>query len=250
MNNQNSEKENPSPIYFSPTGGKLPPIENENIGEEAYTADGPMGMTEEYQEFIEPLQEALLAYLVSLPDGHKKEMTSKVIDKLALPLKNKEGKKLHLYIPIMSIVPKKYKEKITGTLEYRELLEDTMQEEYNKQHLKEQIKHTNDIAEEAMKKWLNAKHDAVNHPSHYTTNTPIIRVKCECGKVIEVPIECIDVIRNMPSWKGNAIKYLWREGLKEDAELDIKQKTIQDLEKAIWYINDRIKQLKGESSCT
>ena len=27
MNNQNSEKENPSPIYFSPTGGDLPPIE-------------------------------------------------------------------------------------------------------------------------------------------------------------------------------------------------------------------------------
>ena len=102
----------------------------------------------------------------------------------------------------------------------------------------------NDIATEAMKKWLNAKHDAVNHPSHYTTNTPIIRIKCECGKVVEVPIECIDVIRNMPSWKGNAIKYLWREGLKEDAELDIKQKTIQDLEKAIWYIKDRIKELK------
>lgn len=244
MSNQVSKEESVESIVLHSTGDNKPPIENENMGEEAYTADGLMGMTEEYQEFIEPLQEALFTYLVSLPDGHKKEMTSKVIDKLALPLKNKEGKKLHLYIPIMSIVPKKYKEKITGTLEYRELLEDTMQEEYNKQHLKEQIKHTNDIAEEAMKKWLNAKHDAVDHPSHYTTNTPIIRVKCECGKVIEIPIECIDVIRNMPSWKGNAIKYLWREGLKEDAELDIKQKTIQDLEKAIWYIKDKIKELK------
>ena len=244
MSNQVSKEESVESIVLYSTGDNKPPVENENMEEEAYTADGLMGMTKEYQEFIEPLQEALFTYLASLPDGHKKEMTSKVIDKLALPLKNKEGKKMHLYIPIMSIVPKKYKEKITGTLEYRELLEDTMQEEYNKQKLKEQIKHTNDIAEEAMKKWLNAKHDAVNHPSHYTINTPIIRVKCECDKVIEVPIECIDVIRNMPSWKGNAIKYLWREGLKEDAELDIKQKTIQDLEKAIWYIKDRIKELK------
>lgn len=37
----------------------------------------------------------------------------------------------------------------------------------------------------------------------------------------------------------NAIKYLWRAGLKySDNE-------IQDLEKAIWYIQDKIKQLKG-----
>ena len=244
MSNQNSEKENPSPIYFSPTGDNLPPIENENIGEEAYTADGLMGMTKEYQEFIGPLQEALFAYLVSLPEGHKKEMTSKAIDKLALPLKNKEGKKMHMYIPIMSIIPKEYKEKITGTLEYRELLEDTTQEEYNKQHPKEPIKHTNDIAEEAMKKWFNAKHDVVNHPSHYNTNNPIIRVKCKCGEIIEVPIECIDVIRNMPSWKGNAIKYLWRCGLKKEEGMSDVDKEIQDLEKAIWYIKDKIEMIK------
>ena len=31
MNNQNSEKENPSTIYFSPTGGDLPPIKEEDI---------------------------------------------------------------------------------------------------------------------------------------------------------------------------------------------------------------------------
>lgn len=30
MNNQNSEKENPSTIYFSPTGGDLPPIKEED----------------------------------------------------------------------------------------------------------------------------------------------------------------------------------------------------------------------------
>ena len=88
---------------------------------------------------------------------------------------------------------------------------------------------------------------AVNHPSHYTTNNPIIKVRCKCGEVIEVPIECIDVIRDMPSWKGNAIKYLWREGLKEDASLDIKQKTIEDLEKSLWYIKDRINVLKTQN---
>lgn len=243
MSNQVSKEESVESIVLHSTGDNKPPVEDKNMGEEAYTADGLMGMTKEYQEFIEPLQEALFDYLVSLPDGHKKEMTSKVIDKLALPLKNKEGKKMHIYIPIMSIIPREYKEKITGTLEYRELLEDTMQKKYDKQALRNSL--PNDIAEEATKKGINTKHDAVNHPSHYTTNTPIIRVKCECGKIVEVPIECIDVVRNMPSWKGNAIKYLWREGLKEDAELNIKQKTIQDLEKAIWYVKDRINVLKS-----
>lgn len=85
---------------------------------------------------------------------------------------------------------------------------------------------------------------AVDHPTHYNTNNPAIYAKCECGGIIEYIIECIDVIRDMPSWKGNAIKYLWRAGLKGDAELTKLDKEIQDLEKAIWYINDRIKYLK------
>ena len=48
----------------------------------------------------------------------------------------------------------------------------------------------------------------------------------------------------MPSWKGNAIKYLWRAGLKSDADLSETEKTIEDLEKAIWYIKDKIKMIK------
>lgn len=85
----------------------------------------------------------------------------------------------------------------------------------------------------------------VEHPSHYNTNNPTIRTKCGCNKVSEISIECIDVIRNMPVWKGNAVKYLWRAGLKKDTALDKKQKEIEDLKKAIWYINDRIKQLEN-----
>ena len=92
------------------------------------------------------------------------------------------------------------------------------------------------------------KTDSVNHPLHYTTNSPIIKIKCAfdcaCGTIISKSIECIDVIRNMPTWKGNAIKYLWRAGLKKDASLDDRQKEIEDLEKAVWYIQDRIQQLK------
>jgi hypothetical protein len=41
------------------------------------------------------------------------------------------------------------------------------------------------------------------------------------------------------------MKYLWRCGLKPDAGLSVRAKEIQDLEKAAYYINDRITHLKG-----
>lgn len=61
-------------------------------------------------------------------------------------------------------------------------------------------------------------HDQVNHPAHYT-----------CGD-----IECIDAIkaalgrtRFIDYCRGNAMKYIWRSGLKGDAT--------EDLRKAAWY---------------
>lgn len=72
--------------------------------------------------------------------------------------------------------------------------------------------------------------DNVNHPEHYCSHPS--------------GIECIEVARHYCFSIGNAIKYLWRAGLKKDASLADNQKEIEDLEKAIWYINDRIKSLK------
>lgn len=74
--------------------------------------------------------------------------------------------------------------------------------------------------------------DNVNHPSHYTSHPS--------------GVECIDITRHYCFDIGNAIKYLWRAGLKKDpnrAEID---KEIEDLEKANWYINDRIRLLEKE----
>lgn len=76
--------------------------------------------------------------------------------------------------------------------------------------------------------------DNVNHPKHYTEHPS--------------GIECIDITRHYCFAIGNAIKYLWRAGLKKDASLSDKEKEIEDLKKAVWYINDRIKQLENEKS--
>ena len=48
-------------------------------------------------------------------------------------------------------------------------------------------------------------------------------------------VECIDTIRHLPFNVGNAIKYLWRAGDKVGPE-----KLREDLEKALWYIQDAI----------
>ena len=91
----------------------------------------------------------------------------------------------------------------------------------------------------------NNTNDMVNHPSHYTTGLPTLVVQCdECGTTLKREIECIDVIRNMPAWKGNVIKYTWRAGLKKDAAMEDIDKEIEDLEKAQWYLMDRVKQLR------
>ena len=75
------------------------------------------------------------------------------------------------------------------------------------------------------------KTDNVNHPAHYTW------LKDLCG------IEVIDITRHMDFCLGNAIKYILRAGHKKDASLTDTDKQIEDLNKAIWYINDEINRI-------
>lgn len=73
--------------------------------------------------------------------------------------------------------------------------------------------------------------DPVNHPRHYTD-----------GK-----IEVIDYIedKKMGYHLGNACKYISRAGKKDPS------KTIEDLRKAVWYINRYIEVLeKGDTDET
>lgn len=77
--------------------------------------------------------------------------------------------------------------------------------------------------------------DKVNHPSHYTW------LKDKCG------IEVIDITRHMDFNLGNAIKYILRAGHKSEEGYTDNLKEIEDLKKAIWYINDKIKMLENET---
>lgn len=60
--------------------------------------------------------------------------------------------------------------------------------------------------------------DLVNHPPHYTNHPS--------------GIECIQITEHMGFNLGNALKYIWRADLKDDA--------LEDLRKAAWYIDREI----------
>ena len=74
--------------------------------------------------------------------------------------------------------------------------------------------------------------DNVNHPSHYTW------LKEKCG------IEVIDITRHMDFNLGNAIKYILRAGHKSEDGYSNVDKTIEDLQKAIFYLNDEIELIR------
>lgn len=75
------------------------------------------------------------------------------------------------------------------------------------------------------------KDNNVNHPKHYTLHPS--------------GIECIVIVEHMTFNIGNAVKYLWRVGLKGDHRKRI-DAAIEDLQKAAWYVNREIARLESE----
>lgn len=64
---------------------------------------------------------------------------------------------------------------------------------------------------------LESKSDAVTHPTHYNAHPS--------------GVECIDLIRGLEFPIGNAVKYVWRAGLKDGNAAE------QDLDKALYYLD-------------
>ena len=54
-------------------------------------------------------------------------------------------------------------------------------------------------------------------------------------------VECIQITEHMNFCLGNAIKYIWRAGLKSNSE-------IEDLRKARWYIDREIQRIIKENT--
>lgn len=65
-------------------------------------------------------------------------------------------------------------------------------------------------------------YDPVNHPPHYTNHPS--------------GVECITITEHMNFCLGNAMKYIWRADMKGNA--------VEDLEKAVFYLNREIERRK------
>lgn len=76
-----------------------------------------------------------------------------------------------------------------------------------------------------------SKDEMVNHPPHYTWLKEL------------VGIEVIDIVRHLDFDLGCAVKYILRQGRKSEKGMSDKEKAVEDLRKAIWYIEDRIKMI-------
>lgn len=75
-------------------------------------------------------------------------------------------------------------------------------------------RNVNDVVNDAMDTAINTM-DAIHHPKHYTSD--------DCG------VEAIEVTSLLPACISNAVKYVWRCGKKDE--------DLQELKKALWYIN-------------
>ena len=74
--------------------------------------------------------------------------------------------------------------------------------------------------------------DKISHPNHYTSHPS--------------GIECIEIAKYYDFCIGSAIKYLWRAGLKTEEGKSAKTKEIEDLKKAITFIQFKIDTLTKE----
>lgn len=70
--------------------------------------------------------------------------------------------------------------------------------------------------------------DMVNNPPHYRQHPS--------------GVECIAIVEHMNFCLGNAVKYIWRSGLKTGT----RDAQIEDLEKSVWYVRREIERLKKE----
>ena len=75
----------------------------------------------------------------------------------------------------------------------------------------------------AINKKYNSKWFNVYHPPHY--------------KAHPSGVECIEITEHMSFCLGNAMKYIWRAGIKTDDP-------VHDLSKAVWYINREIAKIE------
>lgn len=71
--------------------------------------------------------------------------------------------------------------------------------------------------------------ERVNHPSYYA---------------LPNGLEAIDIARHLSFDLGNVVKYVVRAGRKTEQGLTSREKQLEDLKKALFYLQDEIKRVE------
>lgn len=142
---------------------------------------------------------------------------------------NKQGGELETFLL-------KNNTSVPKLLEMEKTIAETKQEEFAKNafsayDIQKQDKRHKEEFDEIQKAVLRKinNEERVNHPKHYQHPSGV---------------ECITVARHHDFNTGNALKYLWRAGLKQEQGISPFDKQIEDLQKAVFYIQDEIKFLQ------
>ena len=117
----------------------------------------------------------------------------------------------------------KHQNKIYNEHEYGNVYSDEHNIAYNNELADEY-----ECAQENFEKSVD-EYDSVNHPAHYVGN-----------------IEVIDFIedKHLNYNLGNCVKYISRAGKKREVGMSIQEKTLNDLQKARWYLDREISTLE------
>ena len=294
MNNQNSKEDNPSPINFSPTGGKLPPVEKKDMVNHPPHYKGENGI-----ECIDAMEAAFGKEEVSI---FCKCNAFKYLFRNRIKQQGESIQKAAWYID-------KYKQLVEEEL-WITCVENDAYEVSSKGNVRLKGSDTNRtpvfvkngyatiLTTNMGKPILYYVHrlvanafipnpdnlPQVNHKDHNRANNKVDNLEwCSAkyntqdakGSTVYAYDEDKNLIAKFNSLRDaedyfniahSSIKRYWIDTNKmcgnvffyshsliddtqNKVDMDM-QKEIQDLEKAIWYIKDRINQLKGGTSCT
>lgn len=90
------------------------------------------------------------------------------------------------------------------------------------------------------------ENNTVDHPKHYADPT----APCECIEAIHYIVK--DLPPEVAVGIGNLQKYIWRLGKKnpdQNKNQTLAEKILEDMQKAEWYLNDAIEQMKLIVEC-
>ncbi len=199
-----------------------------------------------YKKIVDLCSSGCMDCSIKLEQGHctvdkERNLTDEEIDKLVdpeglIPLWEKEAQELFGFAakPLLREGKKTSRFARRPAAQKGEIKNDGTQELWGMQFGSDGVKLLDDFTEDSLEHGVYDDEtgkitifDNVNAPKHYLSHP--------------AGVECIEITEHYDFCVGNAIKYLWRAGIKSENPLE-------DLRKAAWYVERKIKLLEKDTN--